>query len=86
VILENDRPVLLCRRELEPPAQADQRAPDRILWRTVEPPAQWVESCETLEKAHAIAAERAQVLNTLARLFDANTAVSLYKRWEGDLG
>lgn len=85
VVLENDQPVLLCRRTLELPDDGDNRTPHGNPWKTVEPPAEWIETCETLAQAKAVAAERSEVLNTLANLFDAETAVSLYKRWDGEI-
>lgn len=85
VVLEDDQPVLLCRRRLELPEDRNEGTPRGNPWKTVEPPAEWIETCETLAQAKAVAAERSEVLNTLANLFDAETAVSLYKRWDGEI-
>lgn len=85
VVLQDDEPVLLCRRRLRLPDDWAHRSQHFNAWQTVDPPALWVEPCETLERAWAIADERSEVLNKLASLFDAATAVSLYKRWEGEI-
>ncbi|MGH9224102.1 MAG: hypothetical protein ACRD2W_10060 [Acidimicrobiales bacterium] len=85
VVMMNDEPVLLCRRRLCLPDDWEHRSHHFNAWQTVDPPATWVEPCESLERAWAIADERSKVLNKLAHLFDADTAVSLYKRWEGDI-
>lgn len=84
-ILENDEPVLLCRRRMDLPPNGERQPRNYNIWKTVDPPTAWVETCETLERAQEIAGERSTVLNRLAQLFDADTAVSLYKRWEGEI-
>ena len=84
VVLQKDEPVLLCRRRMQLPDDWSHRSRHFNIWQTAGPPAPWVETCESLERAWAIAEERETVLNRLADLFDAATAVSLYKRWEGD--
>lgn len=82
--MENEQPVLLCRRKMELPADWERRERNFNMWTTVGA-VEWIETCETLERAWDIADERAKVLNTLADLFDADVAVSLYRRWEGDI-
>jgi hypothetical protein len=67
------------------PPNWERRGRDYNIWKTVDPPTTWVETCETIERAKEIVEERTTVLNRLAQLFDAGTAVSLYKRWEGEI-
>jgi hypothetical protein len=82
IVLKNDEPVMLCRHRLELREDWQLRDHDFNVWRTVDPPALWVERCNTLAEATRLANERAELLNRLAELFDADTAVSLLRRWD----
>jgi hypothetical protein len=82
VILKHDEPVMLCRHRLELRDDWQMRERDFNVWKTVDPPALWVEKCKTLGAANHLASQRTETLNRLADLFDAETAVSLYRRWE----
>jgi hypothetical protein len=82
VVMIDDEPVLLCRHRLELRDDWHRRDRDFNVWKTVEPPAVWIEKCKTLQDAKRVAARRSVVLNKLADLFDADTAVSLYRSWD----
>jgi hypothetical protein len=82
IVLKNDEPVMLCRHRLELREDWQLRDRDFNVWKTVDPPALWVERCKTLAEATRLANERAELLNRLAELFDADTAVSLLRRWD----
>jgi len=82
VILMDDEPVLLCRHRLELRQDWHLRDRDFNVWKVVDPPAAWVERCRTIGAANHIAQMRTEILNRLADLFDPDTAVSLYRRWE----
>ncbi len=82
VILKDDEPVMLARHRLELRQDWHLRDRDFNVWKVVDPPAVWVERCKTLGAANHIAQMRTEILNRLADLFDADTAISLYRRWE----
>ena len=82
VILLDGEPVLLSRRRLELRDDWHLRDRDFVVWKTVDPPSTWIERCATPDEAEHVAAERTEVLNRLAELFDAHTAVSLYREWD----
>ncbi len=82
VILLDDQPVLLNRHRLHLRDDWQMRDRDFNIWKTVEPPIVWVERCRTLDAAQRLAARRSRVLNKLAELFDADTAISLYRNWD----
>jgi hypothetical protein len=82
VVMMDDEPVLLCRHRLELRDDWHMRDRDFNVWKTVEPPAIWIERCKTLTEAKKVATRRSVVLNKLADLFDADTAVSLYRSWD----
>ena len=82
VILLHDEPVLLSRQRLELRDDWQMRTDNFNAWKTVEPPCVWIERCRTLEDANHLAHQRREVLNKLADLFDADTAVSLYRDWD----
>ncbi len=81
-ILLDREPVLLSRHRLQLRDDWQMRDRDFNIWKTVDPPAVWVERCRTLDAAQRLAARRSRVLNRLAELFDSETAVSLYRNWD----
>ncbi|MEW6154660.1 MAG: hypothetical protein AB1673_11820 [Actinomycetota bacterium] len=77
--MRDGQPVLLSRRRRPPTFPAGRGRPDFSVRTEAVVAVAWVETCATLEEAWEMADERTAVLNKLAALFDADTAVSLYR-------